>query len=213
MKMQPLLNQVRRGTTRCSSSASAASVSGATKYPGTDSNRNGMLLMNRSALWIENTVTQRLPFSSSCLRTDRKTKTNQIISRESSLHHPIRGSPRQRQPQRQQQGGTVRNLTTSGKNDAPIMDEKELRDRLEIWQDLFVEARMCIEDARDSADTTYFDEEAEVAKESVDEAIAVFDGLVADLHDIQQKNSVLRSNGLKAEQLKGELQMVLTGGH
>ena len=93
------------------------------------------------------------------------------------------------------------------------MDAEELRGKLDNFQDLFVEARLCIEDARDSADTTYFDEEAEVAKDAVDGAMSAFNELVDELHDLDQKNSVLRSNGLKAEQLKGELQLVLTGGH
>ncbi|GMH66492.1 hypothetical protein TL16_g04445 [Triparma laevis f. inornata] len=72
---------------------------------------------------------------------------------------------------------------------------------------------MCIEDATDSMETTYFDEEAEAAKEAVNEAVKQFEGIVADLTDLDQKNSVLRGNGLKVEQLKGELQLMLTGGH
>ena len=62
-------------------------------------------------------------------------------------------------------------------------------------------------------ETTYFDEEAEAAKEAVDEAVKMFEGIVKDLEDTEQKNSVLRGNGLKVEQLKGELQLMLTGGH
>ena len=62
-------------------------------------------------------------------------------------------------------------------------------------------------------ETTYFDEEAEAAKEAVDEAVKMFEGIVKDLEDMEQKNSVLRGNGLKVEQLKGELQLMLTGGH
>ncbi|GMH80355.1 hypothetical protein TrLO_g5517 [Triparma laevis f. longispina] len=93
------------------------------------------------------------------------------------------------------------------------MSDDDLRRRLDDFQDLFVEARMCIEDATDSMETTYFDEEAEAAKEAVDEAVKQFEGIVADLTDLDQKNSVLRGNGLKVEQLKGELQLMLTGGH
>jgi len=93
------------------------------------------------------------------------------------------------------------------------MNSEELRSKLDNFQDLFVEARLCIDDARDSADTVYFDEEVETAKVAVDEAMDAFTTLVNELEDMDQKNSVLRGNGLKAEQLKGELQLVLSGGH
>ena len=45
------------------------------------------------------------------------------------------------------------------------MPDDALRRRLDDFQDLFVEARLCIEDAVESQETTYFDEEAEAAKE------------------------------------------------
>ena len=51
------------------------------------------------------------------------------------------------------------------------MPDDELRRRLDVFQELFVEARMCIEDAVDSAESTYFDEEAESAKSAVEEAV------------------------------------------
>jgi hypothetical protein len=94
-----------------------------------------------------------------------------------------------------------------------IMADKDLNKRLDAFQDLFVEARLSIEDCTDAAETTYFDEEAEAAKEAVDEAVQSFEKLIADLEDEEQKNRVLRGNGLKVEQLKGELQMALNGGH
>jgi len=94
-----------------------------------------------------------------------------------------------------------------------VMSDKELNKRLDTFQDLFVEARLSIEDCTDAAETTYFDEEAEAAKESVDEAVQEFENLINDLEDEDQKNRVLRGNGLKVEQLKGELQMALNGGH
>jgi hypothetical protein len=96
-----------------------------------------------------------------------------------------------------------------------VMPEQELNKRLGAFQDLFVEARLSIEDCADAADTTYFDEEAEAAKEAVDAAVAEFNGILKDLdeHDLDQKNRVLRGNGLKVEQLKGELQMAMNGGH
>ena len=47
------------------------------------------------------------------------------------------------------------------------MPEEDVKKRLEEFQELFVEARYCIEDCTDAAESTYFDEEAETAKEAV----------------------------------------------
>ena len=94
-----------------------------------------------------------------------------------------------------------------------LMPEDEIKKRLDEFQELFVEARYCIEDATDAADSTYFDEEAQTAKEAVDKAVETFDSLINDIQDVDQKNGILRSNGLKVEQLKGELQLALSGGH
>ena len=43
--------------------------------------------------------------------------------------------------------------------------------------------------------------------------VGAFDSLIEDIADTDQKNRILRSNGLKVEQLKGELEMALKGGH
>ena len=87
-----------------------------------------------------------------------------------------------------------------------------MRQRLQVFQDLFVEARLCIEDCEDSADSTYFDDDAEAAQTAVDEAVNNFEELLEELDD-ERRGSVRRGNGLKVEQLKGELQLVLDGGH
>ena len=94
-----------------------------------------------------------------------------------------------------------------------LMPEDEIKQRLEEFQELFIEARYCIEDTVDAADSTYFDEEAQSAQEAVDKAVTAFELLIEDIQDVDQKNGILRSNGLKVEQLKGELQMALNGGH
>jgi hypothetical protein len=94
-----------------------------------------------------------------------------------------------------------------------VMPDDQLNNRLDAFQDLFVEARMCIEDAADSAETTYFDEDAEAATEAVTAAVDEFNKILSDIEDADQKNRVMRSNGLKVEQLKGELQMAIKGGH
>ena len=93
------------------------------------------------------------------------------------------------------------------------MADSELNKRLDTFQDLFVEARLCIDDVGDSAETTYFDEDAEAATEAVKLAIDEFEAIIKDVEDVDQKNRILRGNGLKVEQLKGELKMAIQGGH
>jgi hypothetical protein len=89
----------------------------------------------------------------------------------------------------------------------------EIQKRLDEFQNLFVEARLCIEDVHESEGTKYFDEDAQSAKDAVDEAIQAFEQLIQDIDDPNEKNRVLRGNGLKVEQLKGELELALKGGH
>mmetsp|Transcript_8602 Transcript_8602/g.19335 ORF Transcript_8602/g.19335 Transcript_8602/m.19335 type:complete len:159 (-) Transcript_8602:308-784(-) len=94
-----------------------------------------------------------------------------------------------------------------------VMADSELNKRLGTFQDLFVEARLCIDDVVDSAETTYFDEDAEAATEAVKLAVDEFEAIIKDVEDVDQKNRILRGNGLKVEQLKGELKMAIQGGH
>jgi hypothetical protein len=93
------------------------------------------------------------------------------------------------------------------------MPDSDLNKRLEQFQELFVEARLTIEDCNDAAGTKYFNEEAEAATEAVKEAVTAFSNILNDIEDEDQKNRVLRGNGLKVEQLKGELEMAVKGGH
>jgi len=93
------------------------------------------------------------------------------------------------------------------------LDPNEIQKRLNEFQDLFVEARMCIDDLKDSVDTVYYDDDAEEAKEATDAAIEYFEKLCSEITDLDEKNKVLRGNGLKVEQLKGELELTLNGGH
>ena len=93
------------------------------------------------------------------------------------------------------------------------LTEKEIKTRLDDFQDLFVEARLSIEDATDSVGTTYYEEDTDAAVEAVDEAVKAFQTLINDVEDEDEKNRILRGNGLKVEQLKGELEMSLKGGH
>eukprot|EP00977_Amphora_coffeiformis_P016852 scaffold5337_cov167-Amphora_coffeaeformis.AAC.8 len=92
------------------------------------------------------------------------------------------------------------------------LSETDIKKRLDAFQDLFVEARLCIEDVNESAGTKYFEEDIEAATEAVNEAVAAFEALVAEVTDMDEKNRILRGNGLKVEQLKGELEMALHDG-
>jgi len=100
---------------------------------------------------------------------------------------------------------------TAAADDAGL-SEKEMRDRLHDFQDLFVEARLCIEDAVDAHDTTYFDEDAKEAQRAVDEALDSFQELL-DACNEEQRGEVQRGNGLKVEQLKEELKLALMADH
>ena len=105
----------------------------------------------------------------------------------------------------------------------------ELRREMDNLNDLFVEARDEIEYAEEAKETTYFNEEAEAAQEAVDGAfylhglrlIPLFHSRIPgaaamdaynqllDKLDDEAKQQLQRSNGLKMEQLKGELAMML----
>lgn len=68
----------------------------------------------------------------------------------------------------------------------------------------FAEAREEIEAAMDSKETVYFNEEAECAKNAVKEVLDLLQKLMEKLTD-EEKGAVMRSMGLKMEQLKAEL--------
>ena len=84
--------------------------------------------------------------------------------------------------------------------------------KLDDFQELFVEARECISDTVESTDSIYFDEDAEDAIAAVGAAVAEFEAIVADL-DEATRGEVMRANGLKVEQLKGELELALHHDH
>ncbi|CAH9101602.1 unnamed protein product [Cuscuta europaea] len=68
----------------------------------------------------------------------------------------------------------------------------------------FAEAREDIESAMESKETLYFDEEAECARNAVNEVLELYEGLLAKLPE-KEKGAVQRSMGLKIEQLKAEI--------
>ena len=83
-------------------------------------------------------------------------------------------------------------------------DAAEEKARMEEVNALFVEARDAMEDARDSMETVYFNEEFKDAKALVHEALGAWEALLQGLPS-DRKDSLVRSNGLKMEQLRAEL--------
>uniref|UniRef100_A0A7S2EME2 Uncharacterized protein n=1 Tax=Trieres chinensis TaxID=1514140 RepID=A0A7S2EME2_TRICV len=97
------------------------------------------------------------------------------------------------------------------------VSEDELRRRLDAFQDLLAEARQCIEDCADSAETSDFDQEAVAARDAVEEACSVYADILEDLEGaektakrypygvVKKSELVRRLQGLKIDKLKGEL--------
>ncbi|XRB05492.1 hypothetical protein NFJ02_24g54430 [Pycnococcus provasolii] len=79
---------------------------------------------------------------------------------------------------------------------APTMDD---------INDLFVEARDLLEDARDSMETVYFNEEFHDAKQAVQETLQAWEEHLSSIQDQDKKDALMRSNGMKMEQLRAEL--------
>ncbi|CAN0472904.1 unnamed protein product [Ectocarpus sp. 12 AP-2014] len=79
---------------------------------------------------------------------------------------------------------------------------------MDEFNDLFVTAREEMEYAEESKETTYFDEEAAAAKEAVEEAVALFEEVLGSV-DEKKRTDIMRSSGLRVEQLKAELDQLL----
>lgn len=73
--------------------------------------------------------------------------------------------------------------------------------------DLFTAARDEIEYAKEEAETVYFDESVAEAKKAVDGCLAKWSGLLEGLPEAE-RGRLMRSMGLKMEQLKAELDVV-----
>ncbi|KAK4280122.1 hypothetical protein QN277_011789 [Acacia crassicarpa] len=91
----------------------------------------------------------------------------------------------------------------SGSSGSEVDKDKEV-DMINLK---FAEAREEIEEALDSKDTVYFNEEAECARAAVTEVLEMFEGLLAKLPE-SEKTAIQRSMGLKIEQLKAELKQL-----
>ena len=73
--------------------------------------------------------------------------------------------------------------------------------------DAFTEARDEIESAMEAVGTTYFNEDAEIAKECVEQTLALYYALCDELDD-ETKGKTQRAMGMKMEQLKAEWSQV-----
>mmetsp|Transcript_7211 Transcript_7211/g.14441 ORF Transcript_7211/g.14441 Transcript_7211/m.14441 type:complete len:158 (+) Transcript_7211:103-576(+) len=89
------------------------------------------------------------------------------------------------------------------------LSNPEIRSKALDFQDNFVEARMCLEDTQDSFGTVYFEDDLEEAQEAVKVAVESFEDVIA-LMDENAAGAFRRENGMKVEQLKGELEAILT---
>lgn len=83
---------------------------------------------------------------------------------------------------------------------------------MEDFSALFTEAREELQYASESRETTYFNEEVEAAQKCVVKALTCFKEL-CDGVDEESRNAIMRSNGLKVEQLKQELKQLTNGAH
>mmetsp|Transcript_30920 Transcript_30920/g.69463 ORF Transcript_30920/g.69463 Transcript_30920/m.69463 type:complete len:145 (-) Transcript_30920:319-753(-) len=90
--------------------------------------------------------------------------------------------------------------------------DPKLKARMDALADMFVEARDEIEMAEESKGTTYFNEEATVAEEAVTAAIKEY-RTIRDSLDEPARGEFERGNGLKMEQLKAELELLLESDH
>eukprot|EP00903_Cladosiphon_okamuranus_P011956 g11229.t1 len=95
-----------------------------------------------------------------------------------------------------------------GRRALATLTDEELRRKMEEFNDMFVTAREELEYAEESKDTTYFDEDAAGAKEAVEGAVALFEEILDSVEE-DKRTDIMRSSGLRVEQLKAELDQVL----
>lgn len=81
----------------------------------------------------------------------------------------------------------------------------DARKREDALNNLFVEAREEIENAMESVGSTYFNEDAEHARDAVAAAVEAYEALLASLPDDDARGAMRRGMGMKFEQLRGEL--------
>mmetsp|Transcript_57024 Transcript_57024/g.128208 ORF Transcript_57024/g.128208 Transcript_57024/m.128208 type:complete len:162 (-) Transcript_57024:63-548(-) len=89
----------------------------------------------------------------------------------------------------------------------------DLEQRLGLFNDQFAEARLCLQDAMESKDTTYFKDDILDAKEAVEKTMEIYNGLLGDLSE-EQRRQVDDANGLKVKSLQEEYdQLIMEDDH
>ena len=93
------------------------------------------------------------------------------------------------------------------------MAQSELEQRLATFNDQFAEARLCLADALESKETTYFKDDIRDAKEAMDKTLEIYTQLLDDLSE-EQRAQVDDANGLKVKSLQEEYdQLVMDDDH
>lgn len=85
-----------------------------------------------------------------------------------------------------------------------VVTLEQAQGQIDELNDKFVEARDEIEYAQEDAETTYFNESHNLARESVGIVTTMYKEILADLSEAD-KGKLQRSMGMKMEQLKAEL--------
>jgi 16S rRNA C1402 (ribose-2'-O) methylase RsmI len=99
---------------------------------------------------------------------------------------------------------------TSNTTKRCISTEEQMKLEQEI-NSIFAEAREEIEAAMESIGTTYFNDDAQIAKDLTKECIERYEDLLKRCEeDVAQKEKIQRSMGLKIEQLKAECKLIDT---
>ncbi|XP_011661834.1 uncharacterized protein LOC105437211 [Strongylocentrotus purpuratus] len=97
--------------------------------------------------------------------------------------------------------------SSSTSSTEPGITEKELKREIDDLTDKFMETRELLEDAMESKDTVYFNDDLKDAKEAVQETLSQFEDLMAKLSEEQERN-VRRTIGLKMEELRAQEMMI-----
>lgn len=101
-------------------------------------------------------------------------------------------------------GRTLQDLRRSSRSYSSAADAAKQQDEV---NDLFTAARDEIEYAKEEAETVYFNESVAEAKKAVDICLTKWRALLDDVSD-EERGKLMRSMGLKMEQLKAELDEV-----
>ena len=111
-------------------------------------------------------------------------------------------------------GGTTTTTTTTRFGRTPprlsLLRVISTEERATLERDvnaLFADARDEIESALESKGTTYFDEDAKLAKEATKECLDKYEELLRRCGD-SENSKIRRSMGLKIEQLKAEAKLI-----